>query len=259
MKKACTILLAAAFLITALPSALFAQDAPPPVSEMWMMVPKADQRSEFYEGLKAHMEFRSEAGDPRAWNTYTPMLGDEIDRVVVRYCCFEWADADAYRAWSEENPEVGKHWQENVDPYVESYGHYFDEVDWANSNIRGEWGPWKYFAETKFDLKPGDASTFDAVRDKISQIALNQGYATEDRPWIWATGVGGSKSESIVVPMKGLANMAPSGETFFNFLARILGSDEAAEELFAKLTESVEKQDFQIWELHEDMSMKRAE
>ena len=56
--------------------------------------------------------------------------------------------------------------------------------------------------------------------------------------------------------MKGFADMEPRGETFFNFLARVLESDEAAEELFSAMSESIEHQDVQIWELHEDMSMK---
>ena len=69
--------------------------------------------------------------------TYTPMLGENLNMVAVRYCCFNWADADSYREWGTENEVVQKHWSEKVDPHVAQYGHYFDEVSWVNSTGLG--------------------------------------------------------------------------------------------------------------------------
>jgi len=247
------------FLITGLlfvlPFASQAADTPPRLAEQWSMVPKQDQREAFYEGLKEHMKVRAEAGDPWVWRTYTPMLGEEIDRVAVRYCCFDWADKDSYREWSEKHPEVQQHWNEKVDPHVASYGHFIDEVSWANSNVKAEWGPWRYFGVTEFSIKPGMQSEFDMVRDKISQIALNQGWATPERPWMWAATVGGAKKEMIVSFYKNYAEMEPQGENFFNFLSRILGGDAAAEEIFKTFSGTIAAQEYQIWELHEDLSM----
>lgn len=236
---------------------LAAQDAPPRLSEMWTMTPKADQAQALYEGMKAHMAVRAEHGDPRNWHAYTPMLGegDELTLVGVRACCFNWADMDAYRKWSEENPEVSKHFQEHVAPHVASYGHYIDEISWENSNWKSGWGPYRLFGATQFKLKPGHAGKFDAARDKLSQIAINQGWATEEHPWMWSRQVG-SLTESIVVPYRNFADMEQSGQSFFNFLSEKLGSDEAADALFRALGEAVAEQTYQIWELNEDLSMK---
>ncbi|MBT8040079.1 MAG: hypothetical protein HKO85_05705 [Xanthomonadales bacterium] len=235
---------------------LAAQDAPHRLSEMWTMVPKADQSKDFYDGLKAHMEMRAELGDPRTWDAYTPMLGDELNIVGVRSCCFNWADMDAYRKWSEENSAVNDHFQSHVAPHVESYAHYIDEISWVNSNWKSDWGPYRFFGATQFKLKPGHAGTFDAARDKISQIAINQGWATEEHPWIWSRQVG-SLTESIVVPYRNFADMEPGEQNFFDFLSNVLGSDEAADALFKDLTSGVEEQSYQIWELNESLSMDR--
>lgn len=246
-------------LIMLLPLAVQAEEQPPRLAEMWTMLPKADQSSDFFKGLEEHMKFRMEAGDPQTWKTYTPMLGDDLGLVAVRACCMNWADGDSYREWGQQNPEVNKHFNEHVAPYVESYGHYFDEISWVNSNTKGDWSKFRFFAVTQFKLKVGMAGKFDAARDKISQIALNQGWATEERPWIWSSRVGGSPAESIVVPHENMASMDRDKQNFFNFMSKALGSDEAAEELFGELGSAVAEQEFQIWELHEDVSMQQSD
>lgn len=246
------VLLSLAFL---LPLSAPAADAPPPVSEMWTMVPKADHRDAFFEAFKEHLAVRAEAGDPWVWKTYTPVLGDSIDMVAVRYCCFEWADLDSYREWSESNPSVEKHWHDKVDPHVASYGHYFDQVSWVNSNIERGWGPYRYFAVTEFSPKAGMAGEFDAARDEIAQIALNQGWANETRPWMWSSAIGGEPSESLVIPLEKYADFRRDQQSFFNFLSGVMGSDEAADQLLNRFNGTVANRQVQIWELHEDLSM----
>ena len=234
-----------------------AADAPPPaLSEMWTMTIKDDQRAEFFEAFKEHMAYRTEAGDPRVWRTYTPLLGDDVGLVAVRYCCFHWADADAYQEWNEANPGISQHWNENVAPHVKSYGHYYDRIDWHNTNMKSGWGPYRYYGVTNFTPKPGKGGEFDAARVEISQIALNHGWATEERPWIWTSNIGGSPTETIVVPYKKYADMDRDPQAFFDFLARVMESDEAADDLFNRFTDNVAEQDYQIWQYHEDLSMK---
>jgi hypothetical protein len=250
---------AAVALMMAVPTVALADDAVPSLSEMWTMTIKTDHRADFFKGLKAHMAFRTEAGDPRVWKTYTPMLGDEVGMVAVRYCCLNWADVDAYREWSENHPEVGENWEQNVAPHVESYGHYFDRIQWEQSNVKGDWSQFRYFGATDFTPMAGRGGEFDAARIEISQIALNHGWATEDHPWIWSTNIGGSPSETLVIPYKKLADMDQDDDSFFNFLAEVKGSEEAADELFSGLTDNTASQSFQIWELHEDLSMQKPD
>ncbi|MEE4293123.1 MAG: hypothetical protein V2I79_04050 [Xanthomonadales bacterium] len=251
-------LLSSAFLILMISLPALA-DTPGKLAESWSMVPKAGQRAEFFEGLKEHMAFRSEAGDPFVWETYTPMLGDELNTVVVRACCFDWADVDAYREWSENNAEVNAHWQEHVGQYADDYGHYFTRLNWSDSNVGGDWSGYRYFAVTEFETKAGMAGQFDAAREALSQIAINNGWANEERPWVWSSSIANPGNESIVVPHKRLGDMDRDEQSFFNFLVKVMGSEEAAEELLGRFGNAVAGQEFQIWERHADYSMKAAD
>lgn len=236
-------------------TALAQQNGPPYLSETWSMVPKAGQGKDFWEALKEHMAVRMEHGDPQTWYTYTPLLGDELDAVAVRACCFSWADMDSFREWSDTNPEVQKHFQQHVDPHVAHYGHYISQISWENSNWEKDWGPYRLFGVTSFELQAGKANAFDAVRDELSQIAINNGWAGEKRPWMWSRSVGGSPTEMVIVPFRSFAEMEQTGESFYDFIVRVLGSSEAAEARFQRMADAIVGQSYQVWELHPSMSM----
>ena len=238
-----------------LPALSAAQESPPPLTEMWVLVPKADQYDEFLEGMSKHMAFRAEQGDPRRWEAYTPMLGDDLNRVAVRYCCFRWADQDEYAAWGKNTKQVGEHFGEHVAPHVEKYEHYFETIDWPNSHWKAEHGPYKYFAVTNFHLKAGKAAQFDAARDEMSQIAINQGWANDDHVWIWTSTIGGKPQESIVIPHKNFADMDRDEKGFIAFLSEHMGSPDAARDLMTRFSEATWGSDFQIWVLEDGLSM----
>ena len=242
-----------AALFFTVPAMSQAEDAPPPLAEMWLATPKAGHASEFYKALAEHMQFRADNGDPRAWQAYRPLLGDELNRLGVRYCCFSWADHDAYRAWEEEAEEINAHFEENVAPHAESWAHYFEEMSWVNSHWSEAGGPYKLFAVTEFNLKPGHVGEFDAARDKMSQIALNQGWA-KDHVWLWASTIGGQTQESIVIPHKDFASMARNEDSFLRFLSKHMG-DDAAAELLKQFSNASWTTNFQIWEHVEELSM----
>ena len=247
--------IAAALLM--LPSTLLAQNTTPPLSEMWIMVPKAGHGKEFVEGLKKHMAYRTEQGDSREWGTYTPLLGDDLNRFAVRYCCFNWADVDTYRAWGRENSQVSDHFEDYVGPHVEKFEHYFESTDWANSHWSDKNDDARFFAVTEFRIKPGHGSDFDAARDKMSQIAINQGWATDERSWIWNRTIGGKPLESIVIPHANFASMAREEKSFSRFLATHMGEGPAAD--LMKRFSAAAYSDFQIWEYREELSMESSE
>jgi hypothetical protein len=234
-----------------LPSLVLAQDMPSPLAEEWMLVPKAGQASALAQALKEHKAFRSEHGDPRQWEIYTPFLGDDLGRFAVRSCCTTWAEVEAYREWAGNAKEIMDHYGEHVEPLVENHAHYFDEIDWANSHWDSEGGPYRYFEVTAFSVKPGLGADFNAAREKMSQIAINQGWAAGGRSWLWASTIGGEPITSIIVPRKNLASMAHDGENFAGFLARQMGSEEAAADLMKKFSASTTSTDYQIWVLED--------
>ena len=237
------------------PAISFAEDSPPPLAEIWMMVPKIGHGSELGKALSKHMAYRTEQADPRSRQAYSPMLGDELTRIGVRFCCFNWADLDSYREWSESNSQVSEHFREHVIPHVEKWEHYFESIDWKSSNWSEKNAPYKFFAVTEYNIKPGHGADFGEARDKIIQIAINQGWANDDRPWLWSKTIGGKPQESIVIPHANFASMDRGDESFFRFLAEQMGSEEAAASLMKQFEGSVWSSEFQIWEHQEDFSM----
>lgn len=237
------------------PAAVSAQDSPPPLAEMWILHPKPEHGDEFRAAVKEHMAFRKENGDPRAWQAYTPMLGDALGRLAVRFCCIAWADVDAYREWSMGAKAVSEHFDEHVAPHVERAEHYFESMDWDNSHWSEDGGPYRVFAVTEFHVKSGHRAEFDAALDKMSQIAIDQGWASDSRSWLWTSRIGGSPQTSVVVPHRDFASFDLGEDTFFRFLSEKMGSEEKAAELFQQFDGALAGTDFQIWVHREDLSM----
>jgi hypothetical protein len=221
----------------------------------WEIVPKAGQEEAFEEAWKANVAIRAESETPRPWQIYTPVTGEALNVYVFRFCCFEWGGQDAYIAWNEGNSAVGDDWDENVHPHVESYAHYFAEIDLDNSHWPDDVSRFKYFGVTTWSLAPGGGVAYDSARDEISQIAINNGWATDDRFWGWSTRIGGSPQESIVVPYENYADMVPGEQSFFEFLTEHMGSAEAAGALFEKFSSAVSSSNYTIWAHDPDLSM----
>jgi len=242
-------------LILLAPALVTAAEPPPPLAEMWVLTIKPGHGEEFRAALKEHMAFRAEHGDPRAWQAYTPVLGDEMNRVAVRYCCVNWADVDSYREWSMNATEVGEHFDSTVGAHVAGAAHYFETIDWANSHWSDAGGPYRLFAVTEWDIKPGHNGELSAAVDKMSQIALEQGWASDAHNWLWTSRIGDSPQLSIVVPHRNYASFEQEEDTFFRFLAEQLGSEEKAAEVFQQFGNATTESEFQIWAHRDDLSM----
>ena len=241
-----------AFAALVVPAVTRAADQPPgPLSEVWVVTPKEGQSAQMFEGLKAQLAMRRDAGDPWTWQVYTPVLGDALSRVVIRTCCFQWADLDSYEKWNKDHEALQKQFSESVAPHLQSAAHYLEEMDWANSHWNQEAGPYRYFAITEWALKPGHEALFNEARSKASQIAINQGWGGTEHSWLWGSRIGGSPRAFLVVPHRNYADMQPKGESFMEFLGEKMGSEEAARALMQDLSGSTSGSEFQIWELQD--------
>ncbi|MBT8076283.1 MAG: hypothetical protein KJN61_07420, partial [Gammaproteobacteria bacterium] len=67
-------------------------EQPDALVDVWLMVPKKGMEAEFEKAAAEHIAFRASKGDTRKWQAYTPVIGDRIDMVQYRACCFDWAD-----------------------------------------------------------------------------------------------------------------------------------------------------------------------
>ena len=221
------------------------------LAEGWAMTVKKGQQVNFEAAFKAHGAIRKENGDPRNWSVYVPVTGDDLTVYFVRTCCYAWADQDAYTEWESQHPAVMTDWFENVDQYVENYGHYFTEMDWDNSHWN-EGQVVRYVGVTDYAILPGKAAEFHAARRELSQIAINQGWA-DDHSWAWSDQVGGKPSASLVVPFASFADMGDDEESFYNFIIEHKGQEGAAA-LVENFADSVKGSKYSIWAHRPDLS-----
>ena len=252
MKKATVWICAAAFLV---PIGLMADghEEEPSLTDVWLVVPKQGMEGEFEEAVKAHLAFRADAEESRDWQAYTQVVGHSINVYQYRACCFDWADQDAYVA---ENTDKGldAKWDEDVDPYVDHYHHYLENIDRENSHWPDEGTDGPYYGVTTWHWKQGVGPGPDEMRKKLSQIALNDGWAESGRNWLWLQRIGGKPTLMIVAPYASFAEMEPPEKDFFEFVAESAGSPEAAGEMFMAFGAGFSDSDYTIWVHRPDLS-----
>jgi len=250
MKKLSIIASLLLLMLTVIPALAAEEDAPPGVADMWVVTPKDGQSSEFEAAFKAHIAFRAENGDTRAWQTYTVIAGDDMNKYYVRYCCINWADQDAYTGL-EQNKGMQKHWNDNVDQHVSSYEHYFADLDLENSNWPANAGEFAFYGVTSWTPRPGTGTQRGAAIAEFKAIATEHGW---DKSWSWSWRIGGDSQLSLVIPYNDYAAMAPPEPTFSAFVREHIG-EEAAAELFERFSSSFWGSSYTVYAHRPDLSM----
>ncbi len=241
-------------LLLVIVSAQAQDESPPNVADLWIITVDYPNSAAFEEAFKTHLAARKEAGDPRNWQTYTVVAGGEMDAYGVRYCCFKWADADAYAEWSQSSG-IFDHWNEHVAQYVDDYHHHFQTLDLDNSNWPEDPTDYRYFGVTSWRLKPGTTGTRQAAIKALSTVGKEHGWS---RPWAWTSYVGGDSELSIVTPYANFADMEPPDQSFFEFASEHIGAEETAR-LFNDFGSSFLSSEYTIFEHRPDLSMDDGE
>ncbi len=252
-KNLLTVLVSLSLLLVIV-SAQAQDESPPNVADLWIVTVDYPNTAAFEEAFKTHLAARKEAGDPRNWQMYTVVAGGGMDTYWVRYCCFKWADADAYAEWSQ-NSGVFDHWDEHVAQYVDDYHHRFQNLDLDNSNWPEDRTGDRYFGVTSWRLKPGTTGTRQAAIKALSAVGKEHGWS---RPWSWQSYVGGDAELAIVSPYVNFADMEPPEQSFFEFASEHLGAEETAR-LFNDFGSSFLSSEYTIFEHRPDLSMDDGE
>lgn len=235
------------------PFSLFAADeeeaAPPPLTEVWFVIPKAGMESQFFEAAAADKAVRSKLGDSREWRAFTVAIGHHLDAIQYRGCCFNWADQDAYIAEDEEKG-LSDNWNENVHPYVDHYHHYFERFDWENSKWASGENDGPYFGVTTWSVKQGAGPASYLARGKMSQLEIESGW---DHDWLWMSRIGGKPMTAVVSSYENFADMEPPEESFYDFVVGELGAEEAGA-MFADFGSGYTDSDYTVWKLDPDLS-----
>lgn len=245
--------MAAFVILFVLSGPVAAQDEPPGnQAEVWVVTVKDGMDSEFREAFKDHIKYRVRKNDPWEWRTYTPIIGDDLNHYVIRYCCTDHAGLDSYRQWTQE-AKTGEHWNEKVDPTVASYRHYLQTVDFDNSNWPEGDPAFQLFGVTRYTHKMGVASSIEAGKTALSTSAKEGNWP---RSWAWLRNTGGAGNLELVVPYMDYAEMAPTEESFAEFLARLHGADKAGE-MLQSFSDNFTATDYTVYRYLPDMSMNK--
>ena len=242
---------AACLSLSSLAAAQGANDDLKPLTDTWMMVPKAGMESKFEDSLRTHMVMRAAQGDPREWHVYVPVIGDKMNVYQIRSCCHDFADQDRYVAFVTDKG-FSDHWNETVHQYVDHYHHYMERNDWKNSHMP-EGSSHKYYGVTAWTIKDGAGMAWDQAREKLSQLALDKGWAN-DNEWLWLSRIGGKPMLMIATGYDDFADMAPPEKTFFEFVAEHMGSTEKAEKLMSAFSSGMASSSFTVWTRRADLS-----
>lgn len=233
-----------------IPLSLFAQDDErAALSDVWYVMPKAGMVTEFEAAAKQHIAFRQDAGDSRSWEAYSTALGSNPSLYQWREGGLTWADMDAYIAEDAENG-YSKHWQANVDQYVDHYHHYIEQADYENSQWPADLPQQPYYGVTAMKINQSAGMEGFEARKELSKIGLEEGW---EENWLWLTRTGGPGIVMIVTELENMAAMEPPEQSFFEFVSEKRSPEEAAE-LFAQFSDRYTNSDFTIWAHRPDLS-----
>ena len=215
------------------------------------MVVKDGHYDQFEKALKAHLKHRAKNGDSRVWKTYTPIIGDDLNHFIVRYCCVSYADMDDYQKWSNKE-KMNDHWNETVDPHIANYQHYFMRIDSENSNWPEDDSMYKMFGVTSWSEKQGHGAAIAKSKKALSDAAKKDNWP---RYWSWSDRVGGDGGLTLVTPYKNYADMESPDGGFGAFLARHVG-EEAAGEMLSGFSDNFDGSQYSVYRLVDELSMK---
>lgn len=242
-------LLALALLFASVP--IDAQDeSPPNVAELWVVTVDYPNAAAFEEAFKKHVVVREAAEDPRDWSVYTTAAGDGLDEYYIYYCCFDWADADAYEAWTNSSGVMGD-WFANVAPHIDDYRHQYSMIDTQNSNWNVDINDYRFIGVTSWTPKPEAAMSMNSAISALSAVGKENGWAD---PWSWSYNIGGPNQLHLASPYSNYAEMAPPEQNYFQFVAEHLGMEEAVR-LFNEFGNSFWGSSYKLYMRRADLSM----
>ena len=206
------------------------EEGPGAISDVWVLALKRGMEIEFEAAMKEHIAARKEMGEERVWYAYRAEVGHHPGLIMYRSAPMSYADHDAFLA--RDSSAIDEAFSQNIDSLVDHYHHYIESYDWENSHWPDDdttAGP--LFTEVSRKWRPGGGIASNKARERMSQIAINDGWADKGYQWLWVDRTGGAPTQSLVLPSANYAEMAPTGEEFGAWLAEQVGSEEEAADI----------------------------
>ena len=248
-------ILAAGMMLFAMPCSVLADnhEKEGALDDVWLVSPKRGMEAEFYEAAAAHMKWRSEQGESRSWDAYNVVLGNKPNIIMFRAGLFDWPEMDGF-VQEDEEKGFGKHWNDNVDPFVDHYHHYFERMDFEHSYWPEDETGFRYYGVTTWVWKEDASYASSDARKKISKMLIDEGWGAQGNNWLWHSRVGGQPELKLVSGFKNFADMAPPEVTLFAFMTEKMGSSDEVRALFEEFGSGFKSSDYTVWAHNPNLS-----
>ncbi|TRX57017.1 hypothetical protein [Thalassomonas sp. M1454] len=220
------------------------------LADEWVVTVNVNDRQAFESALSKHMKFRVDAKDPRQWDVYTQVIGEQMQEYVLRSCCIDWNSIEAYRQWSVTS-KTSAHWSKTVSKYTQGAKHYYSEIDTENSNWDND-KKFKYFGVSRMFVAPGEGFELRKSIKEISDAAKKMKW---EKSFSWSSPIGGSDRIVLVVGYESYGAMTPPKDSFFKRLSELMGDKEKATSLLENYSEHFSHSDYAVYVHREDLSM----
>ena len=205
-------------LLLALPVA--AQDEPGTLAQEYFMKVKPSKAQAFEEAFTAHTEWHRN-NDPRHWDTWQIINGENLGSYVVRSPGHRWEDFDI-------DPELGTADDEHFLTHVALHG---ASISSRIVNVIPEVTNWPY-AETEhpalvtvleFKLRYNKASDFAYAVRKVSKAIRESNYPSRGAAWLTVVNGGEQPTFILVQPRKNWADMKGPDKPLWTMLEEVYG------------------------------------
>jgi hypothetical protein len=220
------------------------------LARLYFVDVKSGHEAEFEAALKKHVQWRKQAGDPWTWYVSQVVNGKNLGDFVIRSGGHTWADFDSY---SEFLLKGSIEFNKTVGPHIESISSLITAVDTNNINWYPEPDEVNLLRVITYHLKPGQGKAFRDVANKMG-AAIREHKREAYFAHAWSVNGSYGPAVSLILPYKNWAGMQGPEESFGDFLARVMGSEEV-EKLFEKMSSTYRSRTSRILQVRRDLSV----
>ena len=184
---------------------------------------KTGHATAFYEDLNGHSEWRREQGDAWTWWVHAVVNGENHGDCIIRSGPLTWADLDTYEAFDAK--ASNKFW-EDLGEHIEDATSWISMGDKRFVRQHPQMEKVQLIQVVKYDLKPGMSKQFTDTVQTYHEAIMEHDYPIY-YTFDWLINGGTGNQVTLALFHENWADMAPPEEKMMEFMARVLGEEEA--------------------------------
>ncbi len=228
-----------------------AQDEPGTIGRGFTVQVKVGHNAQFEEGVKQHMAWHGQQGDPWRWNTFVIQSGERLGQYFVGSGGHHWADFDALPV---DEAADGADWVANIGDHIEWEGSDFSRFMPNASRPPADPEPMPLAEVLTYRIKQGHGPAFRHVLRRFTEAAEEIDWPNR---YVWLQGLTGGPAGTyiLILPLANWAALAPrSGvKSLREVMDDVLGVTEA-DSLRETLNAAVDSIQSEVWQYRPDLS-----